>query len=843
MPSVSVFPGSPEPTHDISLSDGTYTYGFKFAGGPRVLQEVPLSPPASKFDIEQRNWIGGRGNLRLQADPTGFNDSSALWSTTEGKLVPAPQWGFFTRADADGELPGTAAEAAWWKLYGSDPTSKATRWLSRYFYAASSSVAADKAFLFVRRVGTPGTLTLEYCIDNSGVPGTVQKTVTKTVSDITDTTSQYVEFDWSGTTTRTAGTTYHLKVYGGSADDASNHWEVLVNTAGAASAYSVNGTGWPAAYVSLYYRVTGADTKRQWKWFTLDSALYAVSIDDNRGASTLLLNGTRGTAKSATSTTIVATIPNIGLNMFAGAVIRIFDGRGDGQFRTVVSNTATTGGDVTFTVSAWDVTPDTTSKFVVYGTNVYTAATLTGGSPAIGTVTNDPAIVNGICYFPRGQSSKIIAMRVSGASHDTRAETTLTSDILYTNVDPRNGVKLAGANASLAMIGLTQPVTWGTDLVTPATYSVGASDYRITGMINQAGTLNVFKEDGRYIFDGTRVTRKGANFKDVPYPQNGKAVGFDDKYMWWSWGASVIRSMADNDTDMLNWRQGYEGLPEGRRGEITSIVSAVGWVFFVVDGGTSNYSSILMWNGFGWHEIFRSWGVGVRIGNAAWQSNLGCRNRLWFDVNGELAYMEFPSLAANPLKDSSFNYYHEGVLVTSTIDLSDAQLYKIFKNLRVLQDNSTGSIEVDYQTDIGGAWTPLGTATGTVSELTLNKGETFQIRFRFRISALNAQAPSIMTGWLTEGRMAQQTKYQYIGTFVAGTDMETMTGEPDTSSDTVYAWLQTCAMKQTKLTMRSLNPSADNKIVTVTLPAKTVNYVVSDEREWGGMISFAMLEV
>lgn len=845
MPAVVVFPGAPDPTHDISLSDGTYTYGFKFAGGPRVLQEVPLSPPAEKFNVEQKTFVGGRGNTLLQNDATGFNDSSFLWTTSDNRVMPGPQWNFFPRADADAELPGDNASMAWWKLYGNDGANKICRYLSRSFVAASSSVAADKAYLHIRRRGTPGTLTLEYCADSSGSPGAVSATVTKTYANITDTLAVYVSFDWSGTVTRTAGTTYHLKVYGASTDDADNHWEVLVNTGGTSSKY-YNGSSWLSANASMYYRVTGADTKRQWKWFTYNSGFYAVSLNDNKSSSTLLLNGTRGDVKSATSTTLVSTIASITANMFVPGAIRIINGTGDGQYRTITSNTATTAGDVTFTVPAWDITPDTTSKFVVYGTSVYTAAVLSGGSPAIGTVTNEPAIINGVCYFPRGNSSYMMAMRSNGNAHDTRAETAVKADVAYANVDPKNGVQLAIADAALAQIGLATPVTWGTSLTDPTKYSVGISDYRITNIANQGGTLNIFKEDGRYTFDGTRVVRKGANFKDVPAPGNGKAVGFDDKYMWWSWGSSVIRSLADTDTDMLNWRQGYEGLAYNKRGEVTCIVSAVGWVFVVIDGGSDKYSSILMWNGYGWHEVFSGWEPGIRIRNAAWQANLGCRSRLWFDVNGELAYMEFPFLSANPLKDTTFNYHHEGVLVTSVINLSEVQLYKIFSNLRVVMEYfaPTGSpnysIEIDYITNESPGWVPIGTTTASKNDIALDVGNSTLIRFRFRFQVLNSRIPSVMASYGVDGRIMPFKKYQYIATFTAGADMETMTGEPDTSSNTIYSWLQDCSEKQKALTLRSLNSSNDNKVVTVTMPAKSVDWV--DETEWGGRISFAMLE-
>ena len=75
MPTISVGNGIPDPTHDISLSDGSTTYGFIFAGGTRTFQEVPLSPPAQAFQNEQVNWLGGRGKQRFDDDNTGFFDS------------------------------------------------------------------------------------------------------------------------------------------------------------------------------------------------------------------------------------------------------------------------------------------------------------------------------------------------------------------------------------------------------------------------------------------------------------------------------------------------------------------------------------------------------------------------------------------------------------------------------------------------------------------------------------------------------------------------------------------------------------------------------------------------
>ena len=99
-----------------------------------------------------------------------------------------------------------------------------------------------------------------------------------------------------------------------------------------------------------------------------------------------------------------------------------------------------------------------------------------------------------------------------------------------------------------------------------------------------------------------------------------------------------------------------------------------------------------------------------------------------------------------------------------------------------------------------------------------------------------------MNGWQTEGRQIQPKKYQYICTFVASSaEPQDLEGNPDTSADTLYSWLQSCAVNQTKLTMRTLTSSSDNKVVTVSLPSKTMDYV--NDEGWGGVMSVAILEV
>jgi hypothetical protein len=840
MTSVNVSYGNGSPTHDISLEDASGTkYGLIYAGGPRVLQETPLSPPAQAFETEQRNWIGGMGRRRYEDDPTGFFDSDYMWTTTEGQIFPSLQWRFATSLrSADTSLPGGSVNLAWWKLYGNTPASRIARYLSIAF-VASASYNADKGYLWIRRRGTPGTLTFELCADHAtpGKPGTVLKTVTKTTSDITDTVSVYQLFDWTTTQALVATTTYHIKIYGASSDTAADHWEILGNSDGTSSKYSTDDSTWTASTISMFYRVTDADISRQWKFFTLEGAQYAVSVNDDGTTSLLKANGTRGTATAGTSTTLTNTNVTMTTNVHAGAAIRIIDGTGDGQYRLISSNTPTQ-----FTVArAWDQPPSTDSKYIVYASDDWLAVT---GTPGIGAVKNKPAVVGNIAYFPQGTGTNIRRMRVNASSHDFADDGTNKAHMLFFNVEGAQPLIYA-ANVATATIQSASPVAWGVNLTLGTAKSVGSSDYRITNMYAHNKVMRIFKEDGVYTYNNGIIEKDGLNFSDVPDTTTGLGVGTQNGAMWWGWAHDIVRQIGSSVDPMLNYKRGYDGVQEPRKGYVSCIVSAVGWLFFVIDGGADNYSSIILWNGMGWHEVFRGWATGVRIRNAAWQPNIGARGRLWFDVGGDLAYMTFPLYAANPLKDTSLPFHHEGVLVTSAYGAGDRMLYKILGTLRILLDR--GSVEVDYQTNANvgtSTWTALGTAsTIPTSDLTLNLGEIFKVRFRLRLQSTNSLTPAVLSGWQLTGRIMPPKKYQFLGTFSVDSEADSYNNEPDHEPNTLYSQLQTWATQQTKLTLRTLFSSSDNKVVTIGLPSKSVDSLDPDTAGWKGRISFPMLEV
>jgi hypothetical protein len=761
--------------------------------------------------------------------------------------MPTLQWRFGSSLrDTTSSLPADNSTLTWWKLYGDTPASSISRYLSIKF-TPTSSYSADKVFLIIRHRGVPSTLTVELCADNSGNPGTVLKTVTKNTTSLglTDTIGVFFPFDWTGTEALTSGTSYHIKIYGHTSDNDTKYWQVLTKDSGPTTKYSADGSSWSAASVSMCFRVTDADIARQWRFFFHEGVLYAVSqMDDSGGSIVLMRNGETGTATAATATTLTCSALSMTTDEYAAATgrqaafIRIYDGKGDGMIRQITSNTATQ-----FTVPTWDTTPDTTSKFIVYGTDRWTV--LTGHGLTL--ISSKPVSTGAVCYFPQGGTA-IRRMRLNGNTYEYAADSTNTGHILKTHIEGVT-LKVVQANIKIGAIRLAPSVAWGTDLTFSTAKTIGTSDYRITNLYSHNKVLFIFKEDGLYTYNNGIVERVGSNFADVPDRSTGLGVGSQDQYLWFGWAHSIVRMLGGSASDMMNFKRGAYGMPEDRTGYVADVVSAVGWLFFVIDGGTTNYSSIICWNGYGFHEIFRSWLPGVRIRNAIWQPCLDSRGRLWFDVAGDIAYIEFPQFAANPLQDTNnspkghgVNFHWEGACITSSYDAHDANLYKVLQTLRMFVEQ--GTAEVDYRLNADTAWTVLGTASTTpVSDLNLNIGDAFQVSFRVRPQVANTRTPSVLSGWQLTGRMMQQTAYQYLATFKTDSDQTTYTDEPDHDPNTLFSQLLSWATTQKKLTMRTQSDSSDEKAVTVSLPSKSVDWIDSQEDKWGGRVSIAILEV
>jgi hypothetical protein len=159
------------------------------------------------------------------------------------------------------------------------------------------------------------------------------------------------------------------------------------------------------------------------------------------------------------------------------------------------------------------------------------------------------------------------------------------------------------------------------------------------------------------------------------------------------------------------------GLPSGRQGIAKSTVALSNWLVASVDAGSSGTSSVLVYNGSGWHELFRAPGVG-QVARALGYDTTATPYKLWFGFGNQAGYIEFPDTTDNPYEYSSSAYASQGYLITPWIDMDLLSVDKDFQEFGVQCDMpATGTLTVSYQIDhygeSGDAWTQLYSVTST----------------------------------------------------------------------------------------------------------------------------------
>ncbi len=271
------------PPFNLELNDrhSRGRWYFQLTGRPSVSFQtqdqfsVVLNAEGRKvgdFD-EQRDWSGGRGGERFSDDPTKYKDAKEACTWIPGHLFPSLQWQLASGyRDQETALTGSKS---WRGLYGPSQS------ISRRTIPSTSSNRA-KVWIWIRRVGTPGTMTVELRTNSADTPtSTVLKSTTITIADVTDTVSVLQGFTWASVQAVTSGTTYHIVACGDDADNDKNHWEIAVDVTGTTSKYSASGAGdagsWTTADYAMYVRHTDSDIDRRWWFFIYATSLYKVS--------------------------------------------------------------------------------------------------------------------------------------------------------------------------------------------------------------------------------------------------------------------------------------------------------------------------------------------------------------------------------------------------------------------------------------------------------------------------------------------------------------------------------------------------------------------------------------
>lgn len=821
-------PGAANPPWEIELSDGRSKrkYGLKIVPGSLNIGTISqddtvfvrnVGKRVGDFD-EQRSWKSGRGTENLSDNAEAYWDSQNAWTLTPGHVHQSLQT-YHARGllNEDVYMPTrTAGNVKFIPLLGEN------LYISNSF-AASASYSADFGYLWIRRRGSPGTLTFRLMSNSGGSPSGVLQTVTKSVSNIPDYVSRYQIFNWTGTQSLTSGTTYWVSVHGALTDTQDNHWEVGVNPDASSGKISSDGSSWSAASFAMYTRIRADGlTTRKWFSFVLREAWYIVDQKTSGSASLMYINGDRGMATAGGASSLTDSAKAWTTNRWTGAYVKIIAGTGVDQVLPIASNTGT----VLTVTGTWETNPSTDSQYIIYGTEWFTAVTFSGGSPVLGAVTGQPVVINNVAYIPQGTSVFLhMQWNASTFAHDGFSETATgtqgLADIFLAANDPADGPVLwrannngntgSGGNRTVSRASLLSSgvfLAWNAALTWKNAIFTGNTSYKITNLKQQNNAVYCFKEDGMGVIANDRYNSLESGIEKTPSSANGYSAIEHGQFLYYSWLHSLVRVYGSTHDDIGDDYRGI-GLPDTREGSYSDMDSYLKLLFCGIDAGDAGTSSVLVWDGMGWHEIYRARRENERVRMVKIQVCPGTNNRLWINVGGDLVFMELPLYRSSPRLSSGARYAHEGVVESAALDMGTASaMPKFIKELTVTVRNLNTPgrvVYVDYQMDddVGTRnWIYAGQLTRTPESTVFLGISCRRFAYRLRLCTEDNAIPIDVEGVVPNG--FARTPFKLLWTMqVQGGGVFSRRGQ-GVSADALMRWLLDSAREPARVRMDSV---------------------------------------
>ena len=872
---ISVDPANPDSTHHVLLTDGEKAVGLIAVQGGSM-QPDPLQIGRSPVDrnplkttsgnssyadfnypysvIAQGGWVGGRGNDQFEKDATRFADSYRVNTERDGKAFLGGREQYGTGLQQGHKERAMAGSMTMTALI------EDRRAIARLFISPAS-FTTYKAGAWLRRAGTPGDLTIAIYSSSVGVIGSLLASATVTAADFPDTLSEFWQVELAQALV--SGLDYYFVVYAAATDDSENHWEVGVDMVAGETIKSTNLTAWVSAGFNLYYSVVDNTVGADGHFFEYRGATYFVTRPSDGGAPKLLINGDRGAADSNAGQLdkLIDATQDWDEDEWVGAAVVIVDGEGIAEYqpwRIIVSNTPTE-----LTVDEdWQIEHDTTTEYVIVGKskwNVITGHGLT--KPVTDVMVSNKEVI----YFAQGDDTNIRRARFYDNAGTFTAQYaddgTNKATYMVMVLDATDGWRIWKGNNSSGnrncSVAKASPENWGTDLTFDTAITVGLNDERMTGMEtyvdgSQAEAAWVFTEGAPWYIQSGKVVRVPLReFKTVRNNKSGRASCVQNVYLFFNMGNSLERYF-DGTLDDLGPNLG-EGLPPNRQGQVTALLSYPGRVLAAIDAGDDGYSSVLAYNGAGWHEQYRA-PKGERIYALGYQPVPGgAPDRLWIRQGSDLVMIPFPSETFDPTQDDQYAFTHEGALVLSWMNAGLVDAWKYYRTIKTFAEGLAEDetwLEADYRLDQDETWTPLDHEfTGVpMDEVKIGdhgvNGKRLQIRLRFNTTD-QASTP-VLRAAILAAVVVTPPKFAFTFPYHIKDEGRDLRGELDTQAAiTVIRQLDEWAGTAKPLTMRCVNPLYDG--IEVFLMPASLRSVESVQRvqvdgQWGFLGSVTVQE-
>lgn len=195
-----------------------------------------------------------------------------------------------------------------------------------------------------------------------------------------------------------------------------------------------------------------------------------------------------------------------------------------------------------------------------------------------------------------------------------------------------------------------------------------------------------------------------------------------------------------------------------------------GRYFAAIDAGTSGYSSVLLNNNSGWHEIYRAPNAGERITALGYQPVSGSRpDRLWISVGDDIVWLVMPSNTLKAYYDDQAEYTHESVLVSSWMSIGMIDVIKQWGSMNLMAENLEEDavyVEADYQIDQDPTWYPMSGHYIESPDQEIKFNDTFgitakRLRYRLRLQTNDKKRTPFVKAVVMKTVIKVATKYCY----------------------------------------------------------------------------------
>lgn len=308
---------------------------------------------------------------------------------------------------------------------------------------------------------------------------------------------------------------------------------------------------------------------------------------------------------------------------------------------------------------------------------------------------------------------------------------------------------------------------------------------------------------------------------------NGRVSMVHNVYYYVKWMKGSIQRYYNQQMDSVGPDRDT-GLPEDRRGAIADFLAYPGRYFASIDAGPNGYSSVLLNNNSGWHEIYRAPNKGERITWLGYQAITGDRpDRLWISVGDDIIWLVMPSNTLKAYYDSQSEYIYESVIVSSWYSIGMVDVIKQWGSMNVMAENlKAGSVivEADYQIDQDPTWYPMAAVYDETPTQEIKFKDKFgisakRLRYRLRLQTNDITKTPFIKAVVLKTVIKISTKYSYsmscrnlVNDVNLCGEVEDMT--PWQRLETLKDW----ADNATALHMRCFTYPYDDKIVFLDPP-------------------------